>query len=310
MTEEESKILNHAEALQKMRSNPIANQVTEDFFSSSSGDRLFFRQWAPTTPRSIVIAIHGLAAHGEYYVQVADQLISSDVMLYALDLKHHGQSTGKKGDLENFTEVIEQIHEFVLFLKSEHENIPIFLMGLSLGGCISVNYSVKFPNEITGLILMAPAVKSKLKLSFKDIIRFPYYILVYLINKGKPIIDITRRQRVGSRNPFRLRYDETDELRQKRISLRYLLQTRSWIKKAFNTAPNIIHPTLIVQGTEDNLVSREGVKEFFEYLTIPDKTLIELNQAYHCLFSDPAMQEQDGWGKLRAWIRSHESPKG
>jgi len=47
------------------------------------------------------------------------------------------------------------------------------------------------------------------------------------------------------------------------------------------------------------------VEEFFKKITYPDKKLIELKGAYHCLFSDPAMVEQGGWKALRDWILAH-----
>ena len=77
------------------------------------------------------------------------------------------------------------------------------------------------------------------------------------------------------------------------------------VKRAFKNAVNITHPTLIMQGTDDKLVKPEGVKEFFNNIPIEDKELIELEGAYHSLYSDPAMDEQKGWEILRSWILRH-----
>jgi alpha-beta hydrolase superfamily lysophospholipase len=78
-----------------------------------------------------------------------------------------------------------------------------------------------------------------------------------------------------------------------------------WVKKAFNNAPNISHPTIIFQGDEDQLVSPKGVKQFFNNITIEDKEIVCLKGAYHSLFSDIAMEEQGGWDKLRNWLKYH-----
>jgi len=293
------------EFLQKLRINPQATKGFGGYFDCNSGDRLFFRFWPSDNPQRIVVGIHGLAGHGEYYVQVADQMISSGITTYALDLKHHGKSTGKKGDLKNFEELIEQVKEFILFLKEKHENIPIFLMGLSMGGCLTANYAELFPNTVNGIILFAPAVKTNIKLSIKDILSIPILGLVFLFAKGKPLINIKKRQGVGTRNPLRTEYDENDEYRQKKISIRYLLQVNKWVKKAFKNVEKIVDPVIIMIGTSDNLVSIDGVKEFYEKIKIKDKELIKINDAYHSLFSDPAMEEDGGWEKLREWILSH-----
>ena len=98
MNEIKTRHLEYHEMLQKLRTNPVANQGLEDFFTTHSGDKLFFRAWYPENIKAIVLAIHGLAAHGEYFVQVADQVIEHEIAVFAIDLKGHGRSSGNKGD--------------------------------------------------------------------------------------------------------------------------------------------------------------------------------------------------------------------
>ncbi|TFF86751.1 MAG: alpha/beta fold hydrolase [Promethearchaeota archaeon] len=294
--------------LQKMRTNPVANNGVGKYFTTRSGDKLYYRVWKSDSQNKIVVGIHGMAAHSEYYIQVADQLIDKSISVYALDLKQHGHSVGKKGDLKSFKEIIEHVDQFIDNIIKTNKDTPIYLMGISMGGVIAINYSVeiqdKDDDKIKGMILMAPGVKTKLKLSFTDILKLPFYVLVYLVKSDKLIINIVERSAVGSRNPLRLDYQNEDELRIQKVSLRYLLGLNSYKKVALKNAKNIIHPVIIFQGTEDNLVSYEGVKAFFEEIPIEDKTFIELDGAYHSLYSDPAMIEK-GYEKLRNWLLKH-----
>ena len=78
-----------------------------------------------------------------------------------------------------------------------------------------------------------------------------------------------------------------------------------YIKKNFKNASKITYPVLIMQGTKDELVSPEGVREFFNKLIVNDKKFIELEGAYHCLYSDPAMVDKEGWNIIRDWIIEH-----
>ena len=291
--------------MQKMRTNPVANNGLEEYFNCKSGDELFYRIWESENQEKIVIGIHGLGAHSEYFIQVADQLINRGISVYALDLKYHGKSTGKKGDIKNFKELIEQLHEFICFIHNKNEKIPIYLMGISMGGTISINYSVLYPEEINSLILFAPAVKANVKLSFTDILKIPILAILYIFIKGKPIINILERSESITRNPLRVEYDKTDELRLNKISIRYLLQVASWTKKCSKKESEISHPILIIQGTDDKVVSPDSVKDFFEELKIQDKKFIELKDAYHSLFSDKAMIDENGWEMLRDWILNH-----
>jgi len=297
--------LKYNKYLQKLRINPQANG-TGQYFTTKSHDRLFFYHWScGKNVQKVVLCIHGMASHGIFFVQVADQLISSNISTYALDLKHHGRSSGKRGDIEDFKELIHQVDEFIKFIKSKQKNIPIFLMGMSLGCTIAINYSVMFPNQLSGLILIAPPVKTHFHITLRDFLESPYYLLAHIFFRGKPVIDLKKRHSLCSRNPWRIKYDQTDKLHLKKITLRYLLQGVEWDIKAHDSANKISCPVLILQGTKDHTVSFEGVREFFNKISYKDKTLIELKGAYHCLLSDPAMSGQRGWETLRNWILSH-----
>lgn len=288
--------------LKEMRVNPIANEWTSDKFEFTSGDYMFFRTWNAKNPKALVVGVHGMAAHSEYFIQVADQLIEQGISLIAVDLKHHGYSSGKKGDVENFEELNDQLHLFLSNVKEQYPNLPVFLMGISMGGVIAINYSVQHLDMIKGMILMAPGVKTSLKLTFSDIIKLPLLILAFLFKKGKPVINIDKRSDRATRNPIRLKYQDADTLRIKIVSTRYLIGLVKWKKKALKNAKNISTPTIIFIGTQDKLVSYEGTKDYFSTLSVEDKTLVELEGAYHSLFSDPAMVEQGGWKRLSDWI--------
>ncbi|MHA1145902.1 MAG: alpha/beta fold hydrolase [Candidatus Helarchaeota archaeon] len=299
------KKMQYHDLMQKMRVNPIANQGLEDYFTSSSGDRLFYRAWPAKNTEKIVLGIHGLAAHGEFFVLVADQVIQNDIAVYALDLKGHGRSSGPKGDIINFRELIDQVNEFISYLKIKHPGIPIFLMGQSMGGCLSINLAAIYPDAASGLILTGPAVKTSINFSITDILQLPCFALIYPFKKEKPLVNIAKRQKVSSRNPLRQEYDQVDDYRLKKISIRYLLQVNKWVKKAFRSAPNLTCPVLVIQGTGDLLVPPEAVRDFFDKLKTTDKQFIELKDAFHCTYSDPAIVEQGGWLKMREWLKMH-----
>lgn len=291
--------------MERMRVHPVANNGEGKYFECESGDKLYYRLWPAENQEKILIGIHGFGAHSEYYIQVADQLIEHGITVIGFDLKHHGNSEGIKGTVENYRELFEQFYEFVLMLFKKYKDIPIFLMGLSMGGMFILNYSLMYPDEITGLIAMAPGLKARLQLTIKDILKLPYIGLVRLFKKNKPIIDITQRGKLTSRNSLRLEYDENDPLRIQKVSPHYLLQVNKFMKRVFKRASEIAHPLLIMVGTDDLIVSKDGVKEFYDAITFNDKEYIEVKDSYHSLYSDPAMLEDMGWDKIREWLKNH-----
>ncbi|MHA1732094.1 MAG: lysophospholipase [Promethearchaeota archaeon] len=293
--------------LEGMRVHPVAPAGGGAFFDCESGDRLFYRCWpAGTGTKKVLVGVHGMVAHCDYYVLVADQVVENGVTTYALDLKHHGHSSGAKGDLESLAEVTSQLHEFVTFVRGEHPGIPVFLMGISMGGMIAVHYAAAHPSELAGVVLVAPAVRTNVKVGLKDIPLALKIGVSFLFRKGKPVVDLSKREEpgAGSRNPKRLEYDAADLLRIKKVSARYLLQVNKGVKGAFERGREIACPVLVFQGTDDKVVARDGVLEFFDQLPMKDKTLVEVDGGYHSLFSDPAMLEV-GYPALRDWLEKH-----
>src|SRR5262249_25796162 len=79
--------------------------MTEEFFEGSSGLKVFLRSWRPpSTPRGVVVIVHGLMAHSGLYEWVAESLVGNALAVYALDLLGHGKSEGE----HYFTDTVER----------------------------------------------------------------------------------------------------------------------------------------------------------------------------------------------------------
>ncbi len=288
-----------------MRSHPNAPPAREDYFQCASGDRFFYRVWAPNIPKKIIVGIHGLGAHSEYFVLVADQVVETGAALYAPDLKHHGKSTGRKGDMESYAEMVAQVHEFITFVRAKHPGLPLFLVGISMGGGIEFNYVQQHPAECQGIITFAPSIAVGGTISVAQILKSPYYLLAHLFARGKPVISITKNSARGTSNPLRVAYDMGDPFRLQKVSFRLILQMNKGVRSVAKHAEEIKLPVLIIQGTQDRLINPAGVRAFFHRLGSQDKTLIEVEGAYHALFTETAMDEKGAWTRMRDWLNAH-----
>jgi alpha-beta hydrolase superfamily lysophospholipase len=291
--------------LQKLREHPVSPPARENYFQCASGDRLFYRTWVRDKPRRIIVGLHGLGAHSEYFVLVADRVIETGTTLYAPDFKHHGRSTGPTGDLESIEEIIEQLHEFIAFVKAQHPGVPLFLSGLSMGGGIALYYVNHHPGECSGLILFAPSVGNSLKLTLEQVVKFPYYMITHLFARGRPVINIVKNGEISTSNPIRLEYDSIDPLRTKKISVRFILNVKRMAQFNAAYAGEIQTPLLLFEGKEDKIVNPESVRTFFNNVGSQDKTLVEVEGAWHSLFTEKAMEEKGAWARLRDWLNAH-----
>ena len=295
--------------LEKLRTHPFAGKSENNYFKSFDGTKIFYRKWNPLKKvEKIIIVAHGMGGHGEFFVLLADRLIEHGILVIAPDYRHHGYSDGEKGDLIKFKYILKDYHFFIEFIKKEHPSVPIFLLGESMGGIVTINFAKDFPNDfsnLSGLILFAPGVKRDFSKKFKivlTLIAIPLFLLRFLFPSTR-IISAKGREEEGIKNLIHQQYDKTDPIHLKKLSIRYVFQLFKYMRRTRKIASQISVPIIIFQGEEDKGISPEAVKEFYEKLSSKDKKLILIKDGFHELFTDPSFQ--DKWTVLIDWINEH-----
>jgi len=292
--------------VQQLRSNPISSPK-HDYFVNSNGLKLFYRSFEPQSHaiQRVIIGCHGMAGDGEYFVLFADQIVEqTGTAFYIMDYRGHGRSEGKKGDITDFQLYIDDLREFIEFIRKKHSGQPFYLMGESMGGIVSINYVAQNPDLMRGVIEFAPAVRVAMgAFSILDAFRAVYYLLVYVVSPGKCIIKTKGREEVGVKNEIHQRYDNTNPYHLDAVSPRYILQLNKFSKRAYKLGDKITSPILIFQGEEDKAVSVDGVKRFYKTIQSNDKELVLIPEAVHAMFTDPSAIGI--WDKLKAWLNSH-----
>ncbi|MHA1148329.1 MAG: lysophospholipase [Promethearchaeota archaeon] len=295
--------------LKKLREPPVADDFESDYFESFDCKKIFYRTWKPLGEvQKIVLIAHGMAGHGEFFVLLADKLIHEGIMVISPDFRHHGHSDGKKGDLPSFKKILKDYHLFMEFIRKKHPKIPIFLLGESMGGAVSINFAKYFPDDfqkLSGIVLFAPAIKLNFPKSFWLGIGIltPLITLVRIFIPSKGIISMKGNEKEGIKNPLHQQYDREDPYHLEKVSMRYLIQLFKHVIKCKKIAPKITIPTLIFQGTDDKVISIKGAKRFYNHLESKDKTLIIVEEGFHSLFTDSAFQ--DKWKILVEWFKQH-----
>lgn len=128
-----------------------------EYFLSQDGLKLYYRYWLPENAESIVCIVHGLGEHGGRYAHVAEYLYNKKTAVFALDLRGHGMSQGKKGHAKSYELLLSDVEELLKTARAEYTDLPLFLMGHSMGGNLVANYMIKMnTNDIAGFILSAP----------------------------------------------------------------------------------------------------------------------------------------------------------
>lgn len=114
--------------------------IDYNFFKVSDGHSLAYKKWEKTTsPKEIIIIVHGMAEHIERYDELANRLNSFGYLVYGTDQRGHGKTSGKKGFFtHNYGDnrVIQDQEEFYDYIKSKNPNLPISYIAHSMGSFI------------------------------------------------------------------------------------------------------------------------------------------------------------------------------
>lgn len=290
----EKEIKEDEKRLKILRENPVATTQYE-FITVADGTKIFLRYFTPlnTEEKAMLICLHGLGAHSAYWTILADFLLPKGIYLYVPDMRSHGRTEAKIGHLDNFDIVFSDIREIIEYIKKKNPRLPLFMLGESMGGAIAINYVSRFPQNIDGLILSAPAIKAVNTNIIQSLFNLPSYLFHLAFLPEKLVFKLTGEEELGSRDPGQQNYDSTDPAHLQKTSMRFMINLAKIVRNTLKEAVNKINlPIIIFQGSGDKVISEKGAKEFYEKLPARDKTLKIFNGSYHCLMTDPASKDE------------------
>ena len=125
--------------------------------------KIVVRRWLPapvgeeaTAPRYAVLLVHGYGEHSGRYEQVAAALTADGAAVYAPDLHGHGRSAGDRAVVDSVDQMASDLGRVADVAEREHDEIPLIILGHSLGGMISLRAVQNHNVRPAALILSAP----------------------------------------------------------------------------------------------------------------------------------------------------------
>jgi alpha-beta hydrolase superfamily lysophospholipase len=120
--------------------------------------RLQLHRWGGENATFVAVIVHGLGEHAGRYEHVAAALVDKGAAVYAGDHHGHGASEGEKGLIEDIEPLVDDLARVVELAQGEHPDLPVVMVGHSLGGLIATRYAQRPDHGLTALVLSAPAV--------------------------------------------------------------------------------------------------------------------------------------------------------
>ena len=131
---------------------------TADTIDGHAG-ALHVEVWRNPDARYLAVLCHGYGEHIGRYTHVAARLVRHGAAVYGLDHAGHGRSEGERVLIQDIDAVVDDLHRLVEFARGEHLDLPVVLIGHSLGGLLAARYAQRHaPGLLDALTLSAPVL--------------------------------------------------------------------------------------------------------------------------------------------------------
>lgn len=151
------------------------------------GKELINFEWLPSQkPIAIVQIVHNIDEHMSLYNDIAKILNDYQILVLGTDLRGCGESAVENGERGYFSKnqgwnnVIEDLRTVNTFIRRKYPDLPIFMLGQTIGGDISLAYAIKYCETINGLILSGTKNNSTSKI-LPELLKG--FIASFIINK-------------------------------------------------------------------------------------------------------------------------------
>lgn len=257
--------------------------ITKYIFKEKKHKIAYFEKYVPNSKSGIII-LHGLAEHKGRYIDFINKLEQKDISVFAFDLRGHGESGGRRGDVKNFNQLISDLEFFIKFIKSQYQNLKLLLFGHSFGGQIALVYAAKY--KIDGLILSSPVFESR-----KIFKILPYKLMGFIKLKKK-----------HSESSAMLEVSQKDTLSCHKFTVRLIgIMLNEAIKAIYNNINKLDSPTLILFGKLDPLVNYTVAENIFPRIKAENKTLKVYEDVKHRIVQNEGCDKRID--EIIDWIR-------
>ena len=270
------------------------------------GDDIPIYSWIEpkAQPWAVLLCIHGLSLHGTNYDAFAHRMAAQGVPTYAIDVRGFGSwqnlNDAHRVDLK---EALNDIHRALESLRDAHPDLPIVLLGESMGGALALQAAAQNEELIDGLICCVPASKRKgQKMTSAKVAVGLLTAPHKQLHAGPAVV------KRATQNPELVEaWQEKDEMARMKLSAKELLDFAVFCSHNASAAQHVADvPVLFVQGAKDQLIKPEGTLVLYQKLSTRQKSLYMVNSEHlifeHNQFSDEVVEH------VTAWMRANAVP--
>ena len=275
-------------------------------FENAAGLSIAFYSWEVPNPKGVVIFSHGHGVHAtfellnspkppgirtEYSGTWADSLNKAGYSLFALDHQGHGRSDYARGKRCYFERVQDLVNDFKRFVKLVRQEVgqelPTFLLGMSMGGFVVVNAAMQDENLADGVVLLAPMLSLD-RLAARGInkVLLPLVTMISVFLPTLPVAETAKNIKF----PHSQLEVEMDDLTYPsgvtrtrcRVAAEYYIGT----KRTQTLMHKMKIPFITFHGKDDQMTDPASSQMLYDRASSSDKTLQWVENVFHDLMHE------------------------
>lgn len=272
------------------------------WMTSEDGVQLFVRCWRGCAGAPVMVYLHGIEGHGEWFASTATHLSAQGISIYAPDRRGAGRSQGDRGHVDSHRQWIGDAAQILKEVRQEHPHDPLFLVA----NCWGARTATALLREedarslgLSGLVLISPAISvlidldpiGKLAVGWSWVTgsrrRFPLPISIDMFTDDPAYID----------------FIEKDPLRLTEVTASFFVESLKLSRIASASAESLELPLLILQAGRDRIVKVDGTEDWYCRNRSADKQMYIFSWSEHSLDFDAHRAE---YARCMAeWLFAH-----
>ncbi len=267
---------------------------TYEFLEMADGEKIRLGLFIPEKqPKGVIQLIHGFGEYIGHYLTVIDYFVSENFACVMHDQRGHGilaaESPKKRGVAENYQKFLDDALEVREIITQRFPNLPIYLMGHSMGGNIILNLLLKEPKN------QQFYQKAIVESPWLDLAESPAKVIQILAKIGGKIspklkVHTGLKLEAIAHDAELVKQVTKDGIYHDILSLRLFTQIKEAGEFAQENATALKIPTLLFCAERDGICSAPVIRNFAENVG-DNLKFVEISDGYHALHLDTQAQQ-------------------
>jgi acylglycerol lipase len=252
---------------------------------SADGNCLQGYAWAPaaTTPRAVLVVVHGLGDHARRYGDLAQALNAQGVAVLAQDHRGHAGSGGARQRIDSVEQAAADVQLALEEAARRWPGVTQVLYGHSFGGLLVTHIATTTAQPLGGVIVSSAALQRPEGVSTGQL------AVVRTISALAPSLGLDPLDPAKVvREPAAQAALEADPLiSREKLPARTIAALLTGVDALQPRLETVRQPLLLLHGGADTVTPPAGSRALYERAASAEKTLRLYDEARHDLLHEP-----------------------